>query len=430
MATIGNDSNGRRRILFYSPEDGSRKTIRLGKVSMKDAQAVRVKVEALVSAGLTGVAPSDEVSRWLAGIPALLYDRLVRVGLVSARGRTACPTVEAFIDAYIASRLDLKPSTILGLKQSRDRLVRFLGDRRMDEVTTADMDEWHSAMIADKLARATIAKRCRWARHFFEVARRRKLIAENPLSHIKDQVTGDPKRRVYVPVEVIQRVLDGVPDPQWRLLIALARWGGLRIPSEAAALTWQDVDFENRRFIVRSAKTERHDDGGVRVVPMFPELEPLFQAVFDAAPEGMEQVLPIVHGGGANLRTQFRRYIERAGEKPWPKLWVNLRASRATDLRDEYPSHVCAAWLGHTEAVADAHYRMTTDAHFQKAISQPSDASAARNPARQPAEMRGSDRKSHHRHRSAGTAFPNFSDARKSLQYKGMASIGLEPICP
>jgi len=46
MATIGNDPNGHKRILFVA-SDGKRKTIRLGKATMKQATAFKVKVEAL-----------------------------------------------------------------------------------------------------------------------------------------------------------------------------------------------------------------------------------------------------------------------------------------------------------------------------------------------------------------------------------------------
>lgn len=68
-----------------------------------------------------------------------------------------------------------------------------------------------------------------------------------------------------------------------------------------------------------------------------------------------------------NVRTHIQRLITRAGVKPWPKLWQNLRASRATELADSFPSHVCAAWLGHTEVIADTFYRQVTDDHFKRA---------------------------------------------------------------
>ena len=39
MASIVNDPNGRKRILFVAP-DGKRKTIRLGKIDRKSAESI------------------------------------------------------------------------------------------------------------------------------------------------------------------------------------------------------------------------------------------------------------------------------------------------------------------------------------------------------------------------------------------------------
>ena len=63
--------------------------------------------------------------------------------------------------------------------------------------------------------------------------------------------------------------------------------------------------------------------------------------------------------------------IRRAGFEPWPRAWNNLRASRATELAEEFPGHVAAAWLGHTEEIANAHYRQVLPAHFDKATQKP-----------------------------------------------------------
>ena len=51
MASIGREHGG-LRILFVSP-DGKRKTLRLGKVSRRQVEAVKVKVEALLAAAIT-----------------------------------------------------------------------------------------------------------------------------------------------------------------------------------------------------------------------------------------------------------------------------------------------------------------------------------------------------------------------------------------
>ena len=66
MASIG-DENGRKRILFMAP-DGKRKTIRLGKVAKRQAEAVKIHVEQLAHAFSTNTAPPLATSQWLASL--------------------------------------------------------------------------------------------------------------------------------------------------------------------------------------------------------------------------------------------------------------------------------------------------------------------------------------------------------------------------
>ena len=53
MASISKDPGGRKRILFVAP-DKKRKTIRLGKVPGRAAEAIKVKVEALLASKVSG----------------------------------------------------------------------------------------------------------------------------------------------------------------------------------------------------------------------------------------------------------------------------------------------------------------------------------------------------------------------------------------
>lgn len=85
-------------------------------------------------------------------------------------------------------------------------------------------------------------------------------------------MVGDRSRRKFIPAETVYKVLEVIPCPQFRLIVALARWGGLRVPSEVMALRWSDIDLPGSRMIVRSSKTEHHEHGGVRIVPIFPEV--------------------------------------------------------------------------------------------------------------------------------------------------------------
>lgn len=65
-----------------------------------------------------------------------------------------------------------------------------------------------------------------------------------------------------------------------------------------------------------------------------------------------------------NIRTQLRKYIVRAGLKPWPRTWQNLRASRFTELADKFAGQVAAQWLGHTNEIAEEAYLSVTEEHF------------------------------------------------------------------
>ena len=368
MASLNRQQNGTWRIEF-SMAKNERCCVRLGNITRAEAIAAQSWIERLISATAMNAAPDAETSRWVSGIADDLHGKLAKAGLVQPRATAMqSPDVDAFIGDYLSQRPDLATGTITAMNQSRIWLARFLGaDKHLTDVTTADADAYKAHMVESGLARATIHKRLRYARHYFAVAIRRGFITDNPFKHLGGAVTGDPSRRKFIPAEVVLQVMDTAPDPQWRLLLGLGRFGGLRIPSEALGLTWRDVNFAEKRFIVRSPKTHHHADGGIRVVPMFTELAPLFQAVFDAATPGTEYVITRYRNDNGNLRTQLRRYIEQAGLKPWPKLWQNLRVSRATELADQYPSHVCAAWLGHTEKIADAFYRQVTDEHFRRA---------------------------------------------------------------
>ena len=67
------------------------------------------------------------------------------------------------------------------------------------------------------------------------------------------------------------------------------------------------------------------------------------------------------------MRTQLVRIIKRAGLKQWPKLFQNLRATRETELAEEFPMHVVCDWIGNSEVIAAKHYLQTTDEHFERA---------------------------------------------------------------
>lgn len=127
-------------------------------------------------------------------------------------------------------------------------LDRFLAPRKpLTAGAHADGEAYRTAMQARALRPTTNHKRLGHARQMLEDAVRAGHLPANPWRHVRHRA-GDPsERRAYVPVATAGQVIDHCPNVWWRLLAALARFGGLRIPSEAFSLTWGARPATSRR---------------------------------------------------------------------------------------------------------------------------------------------------------------------------------------
>ena len=106
MASITTRENGGRFVSFIDAS-GNPQTITLGKVAMRYAQSVKVKVEDLVASSIHHHAQRDETARWLARLGDRLYCKLARAGLVQDR---QCVTLKGWLEQYLTERVDcLKP---------------------------------------------------------------------------------------------------------------------------------------------------------------------------------------------------------------------------------------------------------------------------------------------------------------------------------
>jgi integrase len=364
MASLWTDKQGNKTIQFYD-RYRKRKNIRLGGVTKKIAETVRTRVEYLVAANGNGSAPDLETVEWLGRIDDELADKLAKLGLAPAR---CSMTLGDFAKEYVESRAELRPNTRRNMLTSRRLLLEYGGDRNLREWTPALAMDWKRKLVEAEFAGATISKTVKHAKQFFKVAKSRKLIESNPFDEVKAGGERNDKRLQFIDRATIAKVIDAAPNASWRVLIALARFGGLRTPSETLALKWSDVNWAEKRITIPSVKTEGQGKA-YRVIPFFPELVGPLTEAFDAAPEGAEfVVMPSPDTQKANLRTRMRRIMRRAGIEPWPRTFHNLRASRQMELADEYPSHVVTRWLGNSPQIAERHYLKDTETHFDKAV--------------------------------------------------------------
>jgi integrase len=371
MATLSR-SNGRQVLQVMVRR--KRRTIHLGKLGERDARAIKAHVEYLAIAVTSGLPVPMETARWLGGTPDELHAKLSRIGLCSTRQAKAPTLIGDYFDGYIARRTDLKPRTIEIIRQAKRSLVNFFKPARdMSSITKGEARDWQRKAL-EKFAVATVAAFVKKARQVYADAIERNLLTENPFRAIKAGSMSNTERQVYVTTTDIEKVIAACPTDEWKLLFALARYAGLRVPSETRALRWEDVLWEQNRFRVRSSKTERHEGKATRMLPLFPQLMPYLLKLYAEAEPGAVHVFAKLRGD--NLSTTGDKIIARAGLVPWAKTFQNLRSSAETDLAATYPLHVACTWIGNSAAVAMKHYLQVTDSHFEQASGSAAESAA------------------------------------------------------
>jgi len=421
MASICEDPGGRKRILFNG-QDGVRCAIRLGKMSRKQADSFKIRLETLIADRIAGHGQSAELAEWIRGLDSVIRGRLVAVGLLNDDG-LANVRLGALLDHFFAG-LAVKPSTVVVYQQARRNLLEFFGkDRLVRKVRALDADKWRQYLVQCNLAQATISKRVKTARQIFKRALKWKMISENPFEEVKAGSQTNKSRMYFIPRKDADRVLGACPDAQWRLIFVLSRFGGVRCPSETLAIKWSDVDWERSRLRIPSEKTEHLEGHDCRWIPMFPELRPHLMEVFDKAEEGTEYVITRYRVQNKNLRTQFRRIVRKAGLTPWAKPFHNLRSTRETELAEIFPIHVVCAWLGNSRAVAQDHYLQVTESHFARAVRE-----AAQNRAQQGAELTRTDSFKPNGEKQNRPDLPSDSASCDWVQDNPMTPTGFEPV--
>ena len=416
MASITTESNGHRRIQFFGT-DGTRKTLRLGKCDLRSAQQVCRHVETLAASKIHGQPLSRETCLWLTSISDMLHQRIVKTGLVDSRICIGAKLKKCLED-LVNSRNDLKPASKVVFEHVISDMVQFwTAERDIKTITPGDADNFKQYLIGRKLAATTISKRLHLAKSFFKSLKRRKLIDENPFEDVHHTATGIKDRQRFISQIEARQVLQACPNHHWRAIVALSRYGGLRCPSEVLSLKWTDVNWELGRVLVHSPKTERFANKASRLIPLFPELKAILLESQEKAEVGSVYVVDEryrkssygKHGWkNANLRTTFRKIIERAGLVPWPRVFHNMRASRETELVEHFPIQTVTAWLGNTPDIAMQHYLMITEDHFQRAIKCPD--SAAQNAAQQLHESTGNGTQTENPEPANRIGFPGVSE--------------------
>jgi integrase len=355
--------------------NGRREKIGLGGIEESSAQDAKAHVEHLVEMARKQRPPDPKTTRWLDLQSAELHGRLAELGLVEPRSIQEHPrTVIKYMRAYIRSRTDWKKS--VNHKQSVDHLEKYLGrDVALRAFNKGEAERFHRWMTNEQgLSPNTAGQHIKRCRQMMRSALNDKLIEENPFQDVKIVLRSDKSKNRFIDGPSALALLEACPDQEWRVIFALARFGGLRCPSELLALRWSDVNWDRNRFKVHSSKTKKAGKGE-RIVPLFPELRQELDLLWQLVQPGVliasnSHVIQSYRCTEVNLRKTMHKIADIAGIERWPKPFIALRASRRTELERSrrHANHVLNDWFGHTEKVADEFYLQVTEDDFDDAI--------------------------------------------------------------
>lgn len=374
--------------------------------SVSEQEAAKAHIEELAAA-LDDKRPESKRTReWLKALPDRIYSRLAAKGLCVDRDSIRIQQLVHFLEWVMEdSKIgeDGKPlakSSLQVYRRTKFNLLRFFrANQRIDRITTSDAKNFRAFLLTQgnrvtggPLKESTANKHCLKAREWFEKAKNHGWVDANPFRNLRGLRQARPRKPdeiPYVPIDVINELIDDAVDNEWKLLLGLWRFAGLR-QLEPLELKVPFVSWSSERMTVYSVKNQRYEDKKERVIPIWPELRPyLMQQCEDAQDAGSQWLIfkrryeYDRHKGtesrapGSTITTRMKDQMLRLGIPSWSDLFNALRSSGETDRLNQkdqdgslmfHPQDV-AYWWNHSEAVQRKHYYTVAPSAYAKATA-------------------------------------------------------------
>jgi len=278
--------------------------------------------------------------------------------------KAAAKTVESVYYLYLKDKrlsMESLKRSIESMRQILDRI----GTLEIEKVTPDTLSTMKSSMLETGVKGTTYRRRVATLKAAFNWAKKARIISAVP--EFPPMPTADYERHVPPTREELDRMLAVAPE-HIRRMVTIGTQMGVRVgPSELFKITWADVDLNNARIRVHSAKRKTQD--AWRYVPIRESLLAVFR-------EWMEQdahvgALTVIHYRGKpvkNIKTAWNATLRRAGieRKVWP---YDLRHAFATNMlsADVDPGTV-AQIMGTSTAMIFEHYQHVDNAQKRMAV--------------------------------------------------------------
>jgi hypothetical protein len=238
MATLTVDKSGKTPgYLIQYCENGKRYSLYLGgkRFTRNAAEQLKEIIETLILYRHSGVTVLDKRTHtWLETASPIIKEKLAKVGLIEIPQRHTCKELWT---EYLNQKTDVKSSTFRLYNTSRKKFFDFFSELELIGQLDQDrMKEWIKSM-RERNAETSIALYIRHAKSVFNWSiKEKKWLFESPLAGIGNGSFENHEKDRIVTLQEYRKLLSACPNQEWRTIIALARIGGLRCPSELMPL--------------------------------------------------------------------------------------------------------------------------------------------------------------------------------------------------
>jgi integrase len=254
--------------LEYSDEEGKRRRISLGHADKRKAERQRAQKE-----------------------------RELKMGIVNP---TSMKLSEFVKDSLIRTGGQIRESTREEYESAAKDFIGVIGDIDYQKVTLRHGEEYRQSCLDNGNSPATVAKKIRHLKRFFQLALNRKQLDENPLKQVKPPKSPSKKIDIYTPDECLS-ILKAARDFQaensvnWELIILAALTTGMR-RAELLNATWRDVKFDDMIIEVNPKENGNETwlwyvkDTDRRVLPLTEQVTAMLASHQSQQPEGYPYV--------------------------------------------------------------------------------------------------------------------------------------------
>jgi integrase len=222
-------------------------------------------------------------------------------------------TIESWTAEWLRrKKRDSSKATIARYVGHTEALLSWLGtDRRKKPL---DARRWRESLQDGGRAGKTVLSYMKDAGAVYRAAIREGLVSFNPFTALEAIDTSDSLDRKPFSGEEVSSLMKHAPSEEWRGLILVAAFTGLRL-GDAARLSWTSVDLEAKRITLVPSKTKKKKRE-VRI-PIQSDLLAFFESVpiHSDKPDApvFEKLSTVKIGARAGLSQTFNKIMLSAG---------------------------------------------------------------------------------------------------------------------